>query len=217
MRSALFLFLLGFVLLVYGVFNAFSLPSVAARTIADNYRIIFFHVPAAVSSFVAFTVTFAASIVFLRSEKYKYDILAESSAYFGFTMITATLISGSVWAKVAWGSYWHWDPRETFVLILWFAYAGYLALRASIEDYALKAKYSAIYGIIAFITVPLSYLSSKMFLSLHPTTGELSFDLPRLTTLLVMITAFILIYTAFLILDSKIRIVEAKIGGGLDG
>ncbi len=213
MRSSLVLFAAGFALLCYGTAKALTLPPVKAASIAENYRIVFFHVPAAISAFIAFAVTFVASIAFLKSRNYSYDVLAESSTHFGFAMITAALLSGSVWAKVAWGSYWNWDPRETFVLILWFAYAAYLALRAAIEDYSEKARYSAIYSIFAFVTVPLSYLSSKIFFSLHPTTGELSFDAARGTTLGAMIVSFILLYASHTIIDTRLGITAAKLGG----
>jgi len=207
------LFAVGMVLLCYGTLKALTLPPVKAETIAENYRIVFFHVPAAVSSFVAFTFTFIFSVAFLRSENYLRDIVAYTSAKFGFAMITAALISGSVWAKVAWGSYWNWDPRETFVLILWFAYAAYFGLRSSIDEYSTKARFSAIYAIFAFVTVPLSYLSSKLFISLHPTTSELKFDVARGSTLGVMILAFLLLYFAFLLIDSKLSEVRDKMGG----
>jgi len=203
-------FLVGFVLLVLCTYLALTLPPVQAKTIAENYRIIFFHVPSAISSFIAFTITFISSIAFLRSDDYTKDIVASSSAKFGFVMITAALLSGSIWAKVAWGSYWNWDPRETFVLILWFAYAAYFGLRSSIEDYSIKAKFSAVYSIFAFFTVPMSYFSTKIFFSLHPTTGELKFDPIRGTTLGLMILAFILLYVSYLTLDYRLRILGGE-------
>ncbi len=209
-------FIVGLALFCYGTYKALTLPPVAAETIAENYRIVFFHVPAAITSFVAFAVTFAFSIAFLKGENYVRDIVAYTSAKYGFVMITAALISGSIWAKVAWGSYWNWDPRETFVLILWFAYAAYFGLRMSIEDYSVKARYSAIYAIFAFVTVPLSYLSSKIFISLHPTTGELKFDAARASTLGIMILAFMLLYFAFLLLDSKLSEIRDKMGGEIN-
>ncbi|MET1125144.1 MAG: cytochrome c biogenesis protein [Archaeoglobaceae archaeon] len=214
MRTALLAHVAGLALLAYGCYKAFTLPPVGGN-IAENYRIVFFHVPAAISAFTAFTVTFTFSAAFLARNNYRFDVFAESSARFGMAMITAALISGSVWAKVAWGSYWNWDPRETFVLVLWFAYAAYFALRASIEDYEVKARYSAIYAILAFVTVPISYLSSILFPSLHPTTAELRFDAARGMTLGVMITSFLLIYVSYLLLDAKLRIVESKFGGVL--
>ncbi|AAB89274.1 MULTISPECIES: cytochrome c biogenesis protein [Archaeoglobus] len=209
-KASALCFFSGFAMLVYGVYKVLSLAPVSSPTIAENYRIIFFHVPAAVTSFVAFAVTLAFSVVFLKTENYRRDVQAVSSAKFGFAMITAALISGSIWAKVAWGSYWNWDPRETFVLVLWFAYAAYFGLRASIEDYAVKARYSAIYSIFAFVTVPMSYFSSLLS-PLHPKPFEVSFDTERGMLLGVMIIAFILLYIAFFLLDSKISEIREKL------
>lgn len=211
-KISLLTFLTGFSILVYGVYKAFTLPPVISPDIYENYRIVFFHVPAALSSYVAFTITFLLSISFLRNENYRRDVQAVSSAKFGFAMITAALVSGSIWAKVAWGSYWNWDPRQTFVLILWFAYAAYFALRSSIEDYSTRARYSAVYSLFAFVTVPLSYFSAKISV-LHPTTSELKFDPERGMLLALMILAFILLYIAFFLVDSKISELSDKIGG----
>ncbi len=210
-RHSIIPFLVGFILLVIGVYRALTLPPVHTVGIEENYRIVFFHVPAAVSAMVAFTVTFIFSALFLKFENYTYDIVASSSAVYGFAMITAALISGSIWAKVAWNSYWNWDPRETFVLMLWFAYAAYLGIRATVEDHSSKARFSAIYSIFAFVTVPMSYLSSKIFFSLHPTTSELKFDAARGSTLGMMILAFFLLFTAYLILDVKLSEVRERI------
>jgi heme exporter protein C len=183
---------------------------VPSPTIQENYRIVFFHVPAAASSFIAFAVTLILSLAFLRTGNYRRDVQAVSSAKFGFAMITAALISGSIWAKVAWGSYWNWDPRETFVLVLWFAYAAYFGLRASVEDYEVKARYSAIYSIFAFITVPMSYLSS-LISPLHPKPFEASFDPERGMLLGMMIVAFILLYISYFLLDSKVSEIKEKL------
>ncbi len=205
-------FIAGISMLAFGTYRAMTLGPISAHYISQNYRIVFFHVPAAISSFLAFVITFIFSIAYLISEKPKRDAISYSSAKYGFIMITAALISGSIWAKVAWGSYWNWDPRETFVLILWFAYAAYFGLRASIEDPLVKAKYSAVYAAFAFVTVPLSYLSSKLFFSLHPTTSELKFDFARGSTLGMMILAFILLYFAYMMLEIELFEIE-KSGG----
>lgn len=211
MWLSLITFMAGFLILLYGSFKTFTLLPVASADIAENYRIVFFHVPAAISSFIAFTVTFIFSILFLKTENYKRDLQAVTSAKFGFAMITAALLSGSIWAKVTWGSYWNWDPRETFVLILWFAYAAYFALRTSIEDYSTKARYSAIYSIFAFITVPLSYFSARIS-PLHPTTSELRFDAERGMLLGLMIISFILLYIAYFLIDSRISEIKERMG-----
>jgi heme exporter protein C len=206
------LMLVSLAIIIFGAYNALiKLPESTVEILKNNYRIIFFHVPSAVTSFVAFTVTLASSIAYLKSRRYRWDIISVSSARAGFFFITAALVSGSIWAKVTWGSYWNWDPRETTVLILWFAYAAYFALRASIENPEEKAKSSSILAIFAYVTVPLSYLSSRIYFSLHPSTPELILDVEVGATIGMMITGFILAYLAYFILDVKLSDFELKI------
>ena len=187
------------------------LPPSPEPLLRDNYRIIFFHLPSAICSFTAFTVTLIAAIQYLRTRKYSWDIVAVSSAKAGFFMITAALISGSIWAKVAWGAYWNWDPRETTVLILWFAYAAYFALRSSVEDIEERAKVSSILAIFCYATVPLSYLSTRLYFSLHPSTQELSLGVNIGMTLGMMITSFILLYVAYVLLEVKLSKIEMEV------
>ena len=202
--------LISFLLLSVGIYNAFSLPQSPQPSLRDNYRILFFHVPSAIVSFIAFTTTLISSFQYIRTGNFKWDSLASSSAKFGFFMITAALISGSIWAKVAWGSYWNWDPRETTVLILWFAYAAYFALRESVENKEDKAKISSIFSIFAYVTIPLSYLSTKFYFSLHPSTQEVSIGVNVGMTLGMNMTAFILLFLTYLFLDSFLNDVERK-------
>ncbi|RLI76206.1 cytochrome C assembly protein [Archaeoglobales archaeon] len=204
------LMLISFLLLSVGIYNAFSLPQSPQPSLRDNYRILFFHVPSAIVSFIAFTTTLISSFQYIRTGNFKWDSLASSSAKFGFFMITAALISGSIWAKVAWGSYWNWDPRETTVLILWFAYAAYFALRESVENKEDKAKISSIFSIFAYVTIPLSYLSTKFYFSLHPSTQEVSIGVNVGMTLGMNMTAFILLFLTYLFLDSFLNDVERK-------
>ncbi len=203
------LMILALILFAVGIYKAMNLPPSPEPTLRNNYRIIFFHLPSAITSFTAFTVTMISAIVFLRSRDIKWDIIASSSAKVGFFMITAALISGSIWAKVAWGSYWNWDPRETTVLILWFAYAAYFALRASIDDAEEKAKVSSIFAIFAYVTIPLSYISTRIFFSLHPSTAQIGLKIGM--PLGMVITAFLLMYVAFMIVDTEISKIELKI------
>ncbi len=200
------LMIVAFVLFAVGIYIGMSLPPSPEPTLRNNYRIIFFHLPSAITAYTAFTITMISSILFLRSRDIKWDILASSSAKMGFFMITAALVSGSIWAKVAWGSYWNWDPRETTVLITWFAYAAYFALRASIEDLEDRAKVSSVFAIFAYVTIPLSYLSTRLFFSLHPTTAKIGLKIGE--PLGMVITSFLLMFVAFLILDTEIARLE---------
>ena len=206
------LMIVSLTIIIFGSYNALiKLPESPEPILRNNYRIVFFHVPSAITSFIAFTVTLISSIAYLRNKEYRWDIISLSSAKAGFFFITAALVSGSIWAKITWGSYWNWDPRETTVLILWFAYAAYFALRASIENPEEKAKSSSILAIFVYVTVPLSYLSSTIYFSLHPSTKDISIGLNIGATIGMMITGFILAYLAYFILDVKLSNFEFKI------
>jgi heme exporter protein C len=203
------LFLLGFGLVIYGAYSALVLlPESTSPHLKNNYRIIFFHIPSAITSFLAFTLTLAFSILYLTKNEMKFDVYAVSSAKAGIFLITAAMISGSIWAKVTWGSYWNWDPRETTVLILWFVYAAYFALRESIEFREVKARNSAILAIFGYITIPLSYLSTYIGFSLHPSTKELKIGLNIGQTLGIMILGFFLLYFAYILIESRAEIMR---------
>ncbi|AEA47452.1 cytochrome c biogenesis protein [Archaeoglobus veneficus] len=212
MKKAAVLMVLSLLLFTFASYTALvKLPPSPEPLLRNNYRIIFFHLPSAICSFTAFTVTLIASIQYLRTRDYGWDIISASSAKAGFFMITAALISGSIWAKVAWGSYWNWDPRETTVLILWFAYAAYFALRSSVEDIEERAKVSSILAIFCYVTVPLSYLSTRIYFSLHPSTQELSIGLGIGMALGPMIVSFLLLYVAYMIVDVRLSKMEMEV------
>jgi heme exporter protein C len=158
----------------------------------DLYRIVFVHVPSALICYLAFSLSLFASILFLAKRKHAYDRTAEASAILGLAYGAVALISGSIWANAFWGTYWNWDPRETTTLILWIAYMGYISIKHSIGDIEKKAVIGAVYNILAFSTVPLSYASIMLLPTLHPqimsSTG-ISITTPMLATLFLNILA----------------------------
>jgi heme exporter protein C len=138
------------------------------RTLGDSYRVFFIHTPSAWVSYLAFTITFVSSILYLKTRNFKWDFYASSSALLGLLFCIITIITGAIWAKVAWGLYWNWDPRQTTTLVLLLAYLGYISFRMAINDKEQKARASSILGILAFISIPLSYLSTIIWATIHP-------------------------------------------------
>jgi heme exporter protein C len=134
-------------------------------------RILYFHLPAALSTYLTLGISVATAIIFLAKKEPKYDWLSESSAFLGLVYGLITLVGGAIWANATWGVYWNWDPRETTTLILWIAYVGYFFLRMSIDNPERRSTVSATFNILAFMTVPLSYLSFILWPSLHPRLG----------------------------------------------
>jgi len=138
------------------------------RTLGDFYRVFFIHTPSAWVSYLAFTITFLSSILYLKTRNFKWDLYASSSALLGLLFCIITIITGAIWAKVAWGLYWNWDPRQTTTLVLMLAYLGYISFRMAINDKEQRARVSSVLGILAFISIPLSYLSTIIWATIHP-------------------------------------------------
>ncbi len=136
---------------------------------ADASRIFYFHVPQALVSFVAFAIAMVYSIIYLRTRKISADSKAALAAEFGMVFCILATLSGAVFARVAWGSFWNWDPRETSILLLLVIYGAYFALRQSIAQPERRASFSAVYSILAFVTVPfLGFIVPRIYDSLHP-------------------------------------------------
>ncbi len=178
------------------------------ETLGESYRVFYLHVPVAWVAYLALGLSLVASILYLMTRRQGFDVFAEVSAVLGVLYAGLTLVLGSIWANVAWGTYWNWDPRETTTLILWLTYVGYLALRASIENVDKRAVLPAIYNKIAFSTVPLSYLSVVYWQTLHPViaTGEgFSLTSDMVVTLLLNLVASSLLFLFFLNMLYRIR------------
>jgi heme exporter protein C len=171
-------------------------------TMGDVQRIFYFHVASAWVGFFAFLVTSAAGIGYLTRREQWWDVLALSSVEVGLTFITMTVVTGSLWARPVWGAYWTWEPRLTISAIQWALYLAYAMLRASIESPERKARFAAVYGIVAFVTVPLSWFAIRWWRTIHPQiltdTGGMAVTPRMLHTLLVSLAAFTLLYATLL-------------------
>ncbi len=171
-------------------------------TMGDVQRIFYFHVASAWVGFFAFFVTCVAGVGQLVTGARRWDMVSLSSVEVGLTFITMTVITGSLWARPVWGTYWTWEPRLTISAVQLLIYVAYGMLRASVESPERKARYGAVYGIVAFVTVPLSWFAIRWWRTIHPdilTGGEGMAITPRMTlTLVVAVGAFTLLYAAVL-------------------
>ncbi|MCA1743464.1 MAG: cytochrome c biogenesis protein CcsA [Desulfonatronovibrio sp.] len=131
-------------------------------------KIFYIHLPMAWWGLICFFAVFCASILFLITRKPVMDRLAQASVELGLIYSTLALVTGSIWAKSAWNTWWTWDPRLSTALIMWFIYSGYLVLRQAIENPVKMRFMAAVLGIIAFLNVPLVFLSARMWRSIHP-------------------------------------------------
>lgn len=140
-------------------------------TMLEVQKIFYFHVSSAFTVFLAFGVTCLFSLLYLIKRKDKYDMLAVASAEIGIVFCTIVLLTGPIWAKPAWNTWWNWEPRLTSTLILWLMYIGYFVLRSALTGEKKKV-YSAVLGILAFLDVPIVYFSVEIWQgSLHPDTN----------------------------------------------
>jgi heme exporter protein C len=131
-------------------------------------RIFYFHLASVWNAYLAFFLVFVTSILYLRKASRGKDRFARAWAEIGVVFTTITLVSGSLWAKPIWGTYWSWDARLTSTLILWLIYVVYLLIRSFVTDEERAGRYAAIVGIIGFLDVPIVHMSVRWWRTLHP-------------------------------------------------
>jgi heme exporter protein C len=196
---------------VLGALGMVFLYAPREATMGNVQRIFYFHVASAWVGFFAFFVTCIGGIAYLAQGTRQWDILAVSSVEIGLTFITMVIITGALWAKPAWGTYWTWEPRLTISAVQMLIYVAYVMLRAAIESPERKARFAAVYGIAAFVTVPLSWFAIRWWRTIHPdvlTSGEgMALTSRMVHTLLFSITAFTLLYVT--LLRQRIRLERA--------
>ena len=178
------------------------------RVQAEVYRLLFVHVPSAWLAFLAFGVVAIASVLYLIRGSSRWDHLAAASAEVGVMFTTLTLATGSIWGRSVWGVWWQWDPRLTTTLVMWFIYAGYLSLRAYIDEPEIRYRSAAVLGVLGVVSIPLVWFSVEWWRGLHPTPSitRPGGGMPQemLITLLVSVGAFTMLYIA--LLQQRIRI-----------
>ena len=165
-----------FVLLSYGTYQA-AIAAPTEETMGDAQRIFYYHVPAATAAYTLFFINFVASILYLWKRSPKADAWAVTGAEVGLVFATVVLITGPIWARYAWGTWWTWEMRLTTFLILWLLYVSYLALRRSSEGGSTPVLASAL-AIFAFLDVPFNYLANRLFRGNHP--PPVTLDDPRM-------------------------------------
>lgn len=192
------------VTMMIGIWAAFFYaPTEAVQ--GDVQRIEYFHVPMAWVAYLSFFIVFVASIAYLWRRDERWDFVARSGAELGTVFTTLVLITGSLWGKPIWGTWWAWDARMTTTLILWFIYVGYLLLRSYTGRSEGGARSAAVLGIIGFVDVPIDYLSVTWWRTLHPALqvplgGEPQAPASVVSTLMLCLLAFTLLF-AFLMIQ----------------
>ncbi len=144
------------------------------QTMGPVQKIFYLHLPVAINAFVACFIVFIASVGYLWQRTMWWDDLAAAAGKVAAIYCSIVLLTGMIWGKSAWGFWWTWSPRLTFSLVLWLLYVIYVMIRPSIESPRRRALVSAVYGIAAFVDVPLVYLSTKLIEEVHPSSITLA-------------------------------------------
>jgi len=165
-------------------------------------KIFYIHVPAAWSALVAFSLVGIASALYLWLRDPRLDLFAESAAAAGLVFSVIMLTTGPLWGKPVWGTWWEWDARLTFTLILFFLFLGYRALRSALVDPLERARFSAVVGILGFVLVPFVHLTVYLFRTVHPQPivlkpSEPSLPWEMLRTLLASVGVFTVLLIGF--------------------
>lgn len=189
---------------------ALGLPMVAQPTtwyqfpiipaLEEKARIMFFHVPMAWLSVVAFVSSMVYGIKYLRKKNLDDDVRSASAAGLGFLFCFLATATGAIWAKFSWGTYWNWDPRQTSIFVLLLIYGAYFALRSAIEVEEKRASLAAVYSIIAAVTMPFfMFIMPRILSSLHPepilnTEGKVHMNTTMLIVFLSSLAGFTGLY-----------------------
>lgn len=186
----------------------------------DLVRLIYIHPPLAWVAFIAYGMNFLASLAYLwpRTRDMRWDQLAGASAEVGVLFTGLTLVTGSIWGRPAWGTWWTWDPLLTTTALLFVLYLGYLALRRVPDDHELRARRSAIAALIAFIDVPIVYFAVLWWKSLHqaptvlnPTTHKTYIHGSMAWTLLLGFVAFTFTYAWMVMIRYRLGAIETRV------
>ncbi|HKJ70133.1 MAG TPA: heme ABC transporter permease [Gammaproteobacteria bacterium] len=181
----------------------------------DSYRIMFIHVPAAwMSLFVYMVMATAAAIVLIWRMKVAEAVM-RASAPLGASFTFLALVTGSLWGKPMWGTYWVWDARLTSELILLFLYLGFIALENAIEDRRTAARAGAVLALVGVVNVPIIHYSVEWWSTLHQGPTVTKIDAPSITLnmllpLLIMALAFTLYYATVVLMRTRCEILEAE-------
>ena len=131
-------------------------------------KVFYFHVACTWVGMLGFTLAAVASIAFLKTRNMKWDSAAVAGVEIGMVFVGLGIVSGSIWAKPIWNTWWTWDPRLTTTLIMELIYVAYMILRGSVNEPGQRARFSAVYAIAGFVSVPLTFLSIRVFRTIHP-------------------------------------------------
>ncbi|MBI5710071.1 MAG: cytochrome c biogenesis protein CcsA [Candidatus Eisenbacteria bacterium] len=183
--------------------------------LGETTRVLYFHIPSAWIAVLALAWSMLHSLLYLRTRRLEHDDQAAAAAELGILFCVGATVSGSLWARAQWGSYWNWDPRETSIFFVLLIYGAYLALRSAVEGDERRARLAAIYSAIAFVAVPfLMFVVPRIYATLHPSpilpqAGEKTGMDPRIRwSFLAMLVGFTGLF--FWMMSLRVRVTRAE-------
>ena len=188
-----------FVMMIAALYCAF-IYAPTESVMGTVQRIFYFHVASAWVGLLSFFFVFLGGVLYLWKREEKYDHLSHAAAEMGVLFCLVVLVTGPIWAKPVWNVWWTWDPRLTSTFILWLIYVAYLLFRSSLRHHPSIRVYSAVYGIIGFVDVPIVWMSIRWWRTIHPTvltSQKINLDPKMWTSVLVCFAALLLLYFVF--------------------
>ena len=177
------------------------------RTMGQVQRVFYFHVATAWVGMLGFLVAAVVGVIYLIRKERRWDIVGLAAVEISLVFFFITIVSGSIWARPSWGTWWTWDPRLTTATIVELVYAAYLMLRSGIEDPDRRARFGAVYAILGFLSVPLTFASIRLLRTIHPVVigggsaaaeGEFSMTPKMLQTFLFSLLVFSFLFVDLL-------------------
>jgi heme exporter protein C len=140
-----------------------------ASTLGFTQKIFYIHAPIAETALLAFGVAFVAALLYLRRGEARYDRLGVASVRLGLLFSLLVMVTGTIWGRASWGVWWAWEPRLTTFLIACLLYGAYFVLRGAVEDESRRATYAALFAVVAFVDVPITFFATRFLpAGLHP-------------------------------------------------
>jgi heme exporter protein C len=166
-RALLAVDIIAFAMLTAATLMVFAYAPIE-RVMGPVQKVFYFHVAAGWVGMLAFLVAVVAGVAYLITKKSIWDMVGLGSIEIGIVFMLINIVTGSIWARPIWNTWWTWDPRLTTATIMELVYAAYLMLRSGIDDPDRRARFGAVYAIIGFISVPMTFLSIRIFRTIHP-------------------------------------------------
>jgi heme exporter protein C len=177
------------------------------RSMGLVQKVFYFHVAAGWVGMLGFLLSLVAGIVYLRSHKVAWDRVGVAGVEIGLVFTLINVVTGMIWARPIWNTWWTWDPRLTTATIMMLVYVAYLLLRQGIDEPERRMRFGAVYAILGFLSVPLTFLSIRIWRTIHPVvigngdptaTGSFSMTPPMALTFTISLVVFSILFADIL-------------------